>query len=388
MKNTPNSDGQSACSGKPSRVHSQLSYPMSLRIWFLLTGVIFPTATIAFAATTGSKGSVNLLWQSGDTSVYAALLLGWPGVLPMLPLIVTSMTAMLILVFQPAMSRFLLVRFAIYAGALLAFAYVCITIASTGMVTLVAAVIVGLILAGSLYGSAKAVSHWRRFSIRHLMIATLFVAFIAALIGYADWRDDIAKFFRVAVLMLLAATPTLNFLAYVQAASQLYRMPTTSRPTVTWMAAWLSAALAWSHSWKAAVDVMLGEYARLPANNPNCYVSAAAAHGHPNFVQAKTIHNRCGTYRTSPQMRRLKFLEIALLAAAPKLHSQIRQLYDRYGPRLARRCQCNIWVADLTYFSLKPIEVLAEIVRRLGRIPNSCIDAIYRSQKRHRVSSR
>ena len=90
------------------------------------------------------------------------------------------------------------------------------------------------------------------------------------------------------------------------------------------------------------------------------------------------IEDPFSTYKANPQMRRLKFLEIALLAASPRLHLRVRQSYDRCAPRLARLCRRSIWLSDLTHVALKPIEWLAEFVRWLGGIPKSHIDELYR----------
>lgn len=61
------------------------------------------------------------------------------------------------------------------------------------------------------------------------------------------------------------------------------------------------------------------------------------------------------TMRVNPQLRYLKCGELALQTLRPRMHKSLRGVYNRVGPRLARRMTHPL-LADLAYLSLKPVE--------------------------------
>jgi hypothetical protein len=131
---------------------------------------------------------------------------------------------------------------------------------------------------------------------------------------------------------------------------------------VTWLAAYFGA-------WRIAVTRAIDEYASLPTVKPGCFICTAAARGHPRFVKSRLARGSRGTsFMVNRQVSRLKCAELALLAGAPRLHRACRRLYDRYGPRLARRID-NPLAADIAYLLLKPAEWTAYAVLRL-LVPN------------------
>ena len=78
------------------------------------------------------------------------------------------------------------------------------------------------------------------------------------------------------------------------------------------------------------------------------------------------------------QLRRLKFLEIALMMASPRLHCRLRTMYDSVGPGLARHCGRNRWFADVAYLTLIPLEIIAVFVRWVGGFQDDQISKLYR----------
>ena len=148
-----------------------------------------------------------------------------------------------------------------------------------------------------------------------------------------------------------------------------------------WAVGWL---LAYAASWKYSLDAMLAEYAKLPTVEPKCYVSAAAAHGHAQFVgvaQFRELDAVCDLHSAYPvnmQMCRLKFLEFALAAALPGVHRAVRRAYNACGPRAAAACRSNVWLADASYLALKPLEVVAELLRIVARVPLRELTRLYR----------
>jgi hypothetical protein len=81
------------------------------------------------------------------------------------------------------------------------------------------------------------------------------------------------------------------------------------------------------------------------------------------------------------QMKRLKFLELTLVAASPPIHHWVRRAYNRIGPRLASIFPPSAWSADAAFLAMKPFEWLANIVQRLADIRECRITAIYASNE-------
>ena len=76
-------------------------------------------------------------------------------------------------------------------------------------------------------------------------------------------------------------------------------------------------------------------------------------------------------------MQRLKFLEFALAAAIPVVHRMVRLGYNHYGPPLAEFCRSSVWLCDLAYVMLLPLESLAKLVQRFAGVNESQIAQIY-----------
>lgn len=218
----------------------------------------------------------------------------------------------------------------------------------------------------------------RRFTIRHLLVLTAAVAVLIALAKLMEIpARSLLYIFANAAMYVAMATPALCAIAYARASimiaqqtEQTTRLEYRVVAAITWL-------LCWAGTWKLAVDIMLAEYAKLPVTDPNCYVSNAAAHGHPRLVGS--AERLPGGQPINLQMRRLKYLEIALKAASPRLHRSVRHVYDRLGPPLARQCQRCVWFADATYLLLKPLEYLAESLRWLTKVHPSSLDCLYHS---------
>lgn len=130
--------------------------------------------------------------------------------------------------------------------------------------------------------------------------------------------------------------------------------------------------------WRTSLNLMMEEYAKLPTTNPNCYVSSAAANGHPDFVRSRAVRCSQGNIvLINQQMRRVKFLELALMCFSPYLHRWVRKTYDRIGPTLARILCSHPLLADIAFVLLVPFEGLAELIRLALGIPNKAIARMY-----------
>ena len=346
------------------------------RVKFFLTGVIFPIGCILCPAVFGITSHIDSPWQSGHLEDYVAVLLDWPSLAPMLPLVIACMICMTAYVFRPDSGRTLIVRSGLIAGAVLSLQYLAMLLYTTAYFSVLFAAFVAPCLALIVFISVR-MRHWiRRFTILHVMILTTVVALLITLAIALDLKEMGALELLASMAMsVVAATPTLNFVSYLRASMKATarhgNRSHSSRTLVATAAGWV---FSWLVSWKVTTDVMLIEYSKLPVTNPNCYVSSAAAHGHRKLVKS----DASARGRVNPQMQRLKFLEFAFAAACPKAHWWVRRVYNLFGPHAAKWCSFNVWFADVTYLMLKPLECVAIAVRLAAQVPPDAIDRIYR----------
>ena len=341
------------------------------RITFFVTGVLFPASSIIFVAIGHRVGSP---WQSGNIVDYLAMLLTWPGLLPFVPLFCFSAMCLTAYCIRPTLARKPIVLIGIAGGAVLAleyltFAHLVIPFASVGV-----AIVIGPLVAGGAYCLCYFARPIKRFTIRHVLILTTVVAVLSAmLLATNAWREVsfIVNALGVLLLWCAVAAPALNAITYVRVCT--YALKERGKigfPLIGGIVCWI---ISLAVSWKFGVDAMITEYNKLPVTAPSCYVSSAAAHGHRKFVRSEW--HPMG--RVNLQMQRLKFLEFALAVAAPKLHQRIRQIYNERGPTLARVCKSNVWFADATYITLKPLELCAVTLRKVLRTSKEAIRQIY-----------
>ncbi|MGB7342875.1 MAG: DUF6688 family protein [Pirellulaceae bacterium] len=364
------------------RLLQELRLPsMQLRIKLFLTGVIFPIACFA-AAYQGMEATSNSPWQSGHIEDYLAMLVSWPGFAPLLPVICFSMFALAAWVIRPRLASHRWIRLGIYSGVILSVPFLICLFFTTAIATVIAAVFVAPVLALIVYAIFKSGQWAKRFTILHLMVLTAAVAItIAGLMAtqvITGWEDIAIVLIGIGFAIVTAA-PTLTVVTFARASAMVAGMTSNRNNNagslldgygIATVVAWF---VAWLISWKFTVDVMLTEYAKLPVTDPNCYVSAAAARGHRQFVKRRPVN---GGY-VNQQMQRLKFIEFALAAACPRLHGVVRRIYNRFGPVLATRCASNLWCSDATYVALKPIEWIAECVRIAARVPRHEVERLY-----------
>lgn len=232
----------------------------------------------------------------------------------------------------------------------------------------------------------------RQFSIKYVMVLTAMVALVfgvakAAGVDVIMIVGTFIGFLGVVLVYVVGAAPTVGFVTFCRAtvASAFLmrqecgqsvfggRSLARRRKAIAGFVGWIAALAA---SWKIAIDIMMIEYAKLPTTSPNCYVSSAAANGHPCLVGAFHLEAE-ELVVINPQMQRLKFLEFVLAASLPSLHQRIRRGYNRVGPSLARLCQTNQWFSDLTFVALKPLEWIALLLARWIGVSKSRIDRIY-----------
>lgn len=117
--------------------------------------------------------------------------------------------------------------------------------------------------------------------------------------------------------------------------------------------------------WSVAVHSAIEHYEALPPPpEGDCYVATAASRGHARLVGARNLPVRGGVRRVTEQLLTLKAGELALKAAAPRLHRALRRVYDRVGPPIARRITTP-WRADLAHLTLVPLSCLVQLALAL-----------------------
>ncbi len=367
-----------------------LSWGGQKRFKYFTTGVVGPIGCLA-ATFLGMNPRLNSLWQSGELEVYLKLMLEPRALSPFFPLLTYSMVGLGACCLKPSLAERPWVRFGVYSGGILSLQYVLIVVFTASFLPLVCSAIVGTALALVTFVFCKLMPRAKKITIFQLMLLTAVVAVLAS--AFAAWSaqeksarwDNLAEYIFGSIFVILAAIPFLNSMTYVRATFALLRSPALSlisqhRQLLTLSVSWLFGFAA---SWKLSLDAMLAEYAKLPTTPPKCYVSAAAAHGHPGFVG---VHQFARTQKdaSSPnpfplnlQMCRLKFLEFTLAATSPTLHRNVRRFYDMVGPHAAVACRRNVWLADASYVALKPIEYLACCIQRLAGISTQRVREIY-----------
>ncbi len=350
---------------------------LAFQITTLYFGILVPIAILAIA----SMGTLSLSsdrWQSGELKTFALLLLEMPETLPALPLMLAAMTALALVEFWPRSSRFLAVRVTICLGVLVSFQYL--------WYAMIASLFFPVLIAGVLaWPAVFAISILFSWSFRKLSRIMVLTAVIAILLSLGLKLPREANYVSPAAGMLVFGSavggPLGCFVTYSTTARRIYLVKYPAASWWTSVVAWGSAVTAWLAATTGSIILMLNKYSQLPVTRPNdCFVCSAAAYGHKKIVLSQPVVIMGQVHMINQQLRRLKFLEIALIAAFPLLHRIIRVFYNRVGPIVARPARGSRWYADICYLSLKPVEWLAILVQTITQIPQSKIDRIYSVQ--------
>lgn len=325
-------------------------------------------------------------WQSGNLGDYAQLLLCRPGCVPLYPFLLYSMACLTLLARDPTKwSKMFLVRLGIYAGALLALEHwVLFAFAFDGNATIIlittagGALLFGTVLTLVLLAIVAVARHFRRcmpflavgVAVFIVLESLCWLVYDGSLLGSVGGGCFVGCLY-FSTPLAVAVYSIMSFDLLRPRSAERFRF---SLAQLFLVCTWLTAHFA---AWRAAVDRMLIEYAKLPTTPPeDCYVCTAAARGHGWLT--RTQRRRCPSgecYRVSNQMRRLKAVELILRHTSPRTHHACRAIYDRTGPALAARLD-HPWLADVAYLSLKPLEWSCWVVLR-GLLPTSSVEAIH-----------
>ena len=374
-----------------------------LRLKFFLTGVLFPVLCLITIGA-GSQSSVDSPWQSGHLQHYVVVLTSRPTIFVFAPLLLFSFVCLGRWCIWPHKCNSLLNWMGLISGVVLALTFTILLIITTAIFGQIMALFVAPCLALLVYLLGLSIEKrlFRgQFSIKYLLVLTTVIALVFALwtalgLDALSVLSGLFGYLAVGFLFVIGGASTLGLITFcrVSVASayliqQKGRQPSFSSKLISACVAWLAG---FAVTWKFAIDVMMWEYAKLPTTDPNCYVSSAAANGHPGFVGSFEVSrlnstdsssdwNRCldeNVATINRQMQRLKFLEFAFAAILPSLHRVVRSFYNNVGPRLAKSCQASIWFSDLTYVLLKPLEWTAVLIRTITGVSQQSVDRIYR----------
>jgi hypothetical protein len=350
-----------------------ISWP--LRVGLLASGLVVPIVSLRIARELSEPA-----WQSGDLSAYASLFLAntAPIFLPFLAYAIGSFV--LALFAGDRAARHFAVRFGIYSGMILSVQFIVGGLVAVGGDRGGVRTKAVLALACGLGGTLVPLGlGWAAFKItrrrgpRWIWWSLLIVeiVFTAIVVVAPSPIELVAAVAYAAVAESLVAAPFWSLATYVGVSVFVYRRYggrgqfrlSDAMCLMSWLAAYLATL-------RISVTRAVEQYAQLPTTPPHrCYVSTAAARGHPRFVHSEQFRSCDGsTFAVNWQMRRLKTAEIALAATSPRLHSALRRWYDRVGPCLAARIAHPL-AADAAYLLLKPAEWLATIAL-IAIVPN------------------
>ena len=368
-----------------------------LRLKFFLTGVLFPVICLA-AIAIGFGSSIEAPWQSGRWDHYVIVLTTRPTIFVFWPLLVFSFFCLSRWCLNPHKHNSTWMQIGLVTGVIQALVFTVLLSCTSGPLGQIMALFVGPLLALFVFLIDLAIRKKlvaRRFTIKYLIVLTTLVAVPLALIraagvtptSIAQW---IGGWFFIGLLFIVGSATTLGLITFFRAChASFFITKQNGRPSelISQILGWLTWLGAYAFTWKAALDLMLIEYSKLPKTDPNCFVSSAAANGHSKLVgsfELDPIQIGKVTGKVNKQMQRLKFLEFALATSLPNVHRVTRRFYNRFGPAVAHVCQTNIWISDLTFLFLKPLEWIAIGIQVSLGVSSRNIEKIYTRPNRKR----
>jgi hypothetical protein len=126
--------------------------------------------------------------------------------------------------------------------------------------------------------------------------------------------------------------------------------------------------------WAASIWFSIDKYRSLPETPRECFIVTAASSGHESLVGPfMEMRHRDEIRRVNRQLSTFWKLEGIWSTRFPRGHRFFRRIYNRIGPRIARRISTP-WRADIIYLLLKPAELIAAIIvhgqHRNHRLPH------------------
>lgn len=380
----------------PTLVPWKTRLTWQLRLKLFLTGVLFPMICLT-AIGTGFGPTFEAPWQSGRLDHYIVVLTTRPTIFVFWPLLFFSFFCLSRWCFNPLKQNSFWIQIGLVTGAIQALVFSILLSFTAGPLGQIMALFVGPLLALIVFLIGLAIRKKlvaRRFTIKYLIGLTTLIAVPLALIRAAGVTSTsivqgIYVYFFLGLLFIIGSATTLGFITFCRACfASFFIVKQNGRPTelIPQVLVWFAWLGAYGFTWKTALDLMMVEYSKLPKTDPNCFVSSAAANGHPKLVGSfELAPTQIGkvTGKINKQMQRLKFLEFALATSLPSIHRVIRRFYNRFGPGVAHVCQANIWISDLTFLFLKPLEWIAIGIQVSLGVSSRSIEHIYTQPNRN-----
>ena len=305
-------------------------------------------------------------WQSGEFSAYLILLLFPEASLLFFVLLAYSIICYCLLLIDAARySQMNIVRFGVYTGIPLAFQYSVLSALFLFNDTFSwnSLYVIGLwllpLFSPRIYHSLA--NKWGAKAVNTTLLILAITIFIASALVMRSLQSPLA----FALVVLTVAAPFWSLWMALQAAIWLFRVYgfKLTLPHGVGIATWVAGYVA---AWRFDILKMYELYAALPPQPPpDCYITTAAAQGHPQIVGSWSVRRGTGeTMRVNKQLQILKCAELALMAVQPRLHIASRKVYDVVGKPLAKRMR-NPFLGDVAYLLLKPCDGLARFILRM-----------------------
>jgi hypothetical protein len=195
-------------------------------------------------------------------------------------------------------------------------------------------------------------------------LAAVCLLTVAAVAIVGPVRDALLAFLFWGALSLAGAGPLLCLLIAARVLID-SRSGWTAAASLLSIGAVASVVVGITDTWQRAMD----HYAALPLTDPyaDCYVASAATHSHPALTRSWSVPTATGSVSVTPQLVRLKAVELLVRSACPTLHEHIRSVYDRVGPPVAARVTTPLR-SDLAWLSLFPLGLCAAAILRLAPV--------------------
>lgn len=171
-------------------------------------------------------------------------------------------------------------------------------------------------------------------------LTVIFLVVLLALL--IDLRFRLDNFFNAIIGVILIHTP---FCAAALATILSHRLAKSATKPISFRLL-ISLGLYSILAFVEAVFKTIYEYNQLPTTPPHCFIVTAATTGHKNIIGK------------NQQLFNFRRFEQRLINKHPYFHSKLRKTYNAVGPILAAKIRKNKFLADFTYFSLKPLELI------------------------------
>ncbi len=348
------------------------SFPILSRIVLVVLGVAWPLIPFSIVE---ADPHLFVEWQSGHWSDRIGLLLGGPAARPFYPLLILAAVAMIVLISSPRESgRRFWVQLGLALGVVLGtqFTLIFAVAIGEGELTPIMVAVVGLIgaavviaLLGALLPRRRKPRTWK-LGVKGWSIIAGVAGFLLLLyIALVFINRDLIALPGAVFLFALIGSPWLFAVAYGFALARCLRSGGVARFNLGALLGLGAVIAGYIAAWSAAWALALREYQQLPTTSPSCYIATAAARGHRLLTGATPLPLPDGsTLPLTRQLQTFKAGELAIRAASPALHRQMRRVYDVLGPQVAARLT-SPWRADVAYLLLSPIACLTRGMLRL-----------------------